>query len=165
MKRNTFIQNEDGSVMVLALLVLLILTLLGITSTYMTKTETMIAENHYYNKIAFYAADAAKPYVAEQTLLYSSQNIDITKPIEFPNNDGLDNDGDGSTDETGEKYVLSGEQAFEGTVLYRGSGWLDRGLGFEVGSFKAHVYQLESTGYGPRNSVRRIEDGFYRIGF
>jgi hypothetical protein len=56
-------------------------------------------------------------------------------------------------------------QSFNGEVGYEDPMLVPRGSGFQVGRFRAHVYQMTCNGYGPRNSDTRIEVGFYRIGF
>ncbi len=59
--------NESGSVTIIALLVLLTLTILGITSTSTTIMETNIARNFRDNKLAFFAAESGIAYVAENS--------------------------------------------------------------------------------------------------
>lgn len=51
-------KNEDGSVLVLALIILVLLTMLGISATTTTEIETRIAGNEKFHKIAFYNADS-----------------------------------------------------------------------------------------------------------
>jgi Tfp pilus assembly protein PilX len=53
-----FAQNENGFVMVMALLLLLVLTLLGIASIGTTNFETLISGNERLGHTAFYAAEA-----------------------------------------------------------------------------------------------------------
>jgi hypothetical protein len=45
MKRNPWLRNEDGTVLVVALLILVFLTLIGITITATTEVEIQIAGN------------------------------------------------------------------------------------------------------------------------
>ena len=51
--------NENGSVMVAALFILVIVTILGITATNTTTVELQIAANDQFIKAAFYNADSA----------------------------------------------------------------------------------------------------------
>lgn len=163
------IRDEEGTIMVLALLILAMLTLIGISGTNISRTELVIAENYQLNKISFMAADSAMPYVAENKHLYDSSNIDRGQPKDFPNNDGYDNDNDGAVDEDGERFLVTdGEltyQAFNGEVEYMNAGQLPRNWGYEVGTFRAHSYRIVSQGYGPKGSERRLEEGFFRVGF
>lgn len=52
-----FIKNERGSVIVIAMIVLVLLTIIGISATNTSTTELQIATNEQLYKIAFYAAD------------------------------------------------------------------------------------------------------------
>ena len=52
-------QNEDGSVTIIAgLLILVVLTLIGISATNTTRVELQIAANDQFSKIAFFNADS-----------------------------------------------------------------------------------------------------------
>ena len=51
------LQSEQGSVIVVALLVLVILTLLGISASNTSTVELQIAANDQLHRIAFYNAD------------------------------------------------------------------------------------------------------------
>ncbi|HYQ60058.1 MAG TPA: PilX N-terminal domain-containing pilus assembly protein, partial [Desulfatiglandales bacterium] len=55
---NKTLRSEEGSMMVIALLVLVILTLIGTTIATTTKVEIQIAGNERYHKIAFHLADS-----------------------------------------------------------------------------------------------------------
>jgi hypothetical protein len=51
-------KNEDGSVLIVALLILVLLTIIGISATTTTNIELQIAGNEKFHKIAFYHADS-----------------------------------------------------------------------------------------------------------
>jgi hypothetical protein len=55
---NKTLHSEEGSMMVIALLVLVILTLIGTTIGTTTKVEIQIAGNERFHKIAFHLADS-----------------------------------------------------------------------------------------------------------
>lgn len=57
-KKVCFAKDEQGSVMVVALLVLIILTVIGIGANNTTSTDIQIAANEKFHKLAFYNADA-----------------------------------------------------------------------------------------------------------
>ncbi len=59
MKRNPWIKNEDGTVLVVALIILVFLTLIGITITATTEVEIQIAGNERLYKDNLYTAEAA----------------------------------------------------------------------------------------------------------
>ena len=71
-----------------------------------------------------------------------------------------------AADTTITRTIVSGEQeSFKGAVEYLNSSVVPRGSGFQAGKFRAHNYRMICEGHGPRNSITRIEAGFYRIGF
>lgn len=154
MKNSSLLKNEDGSVMVVALILLVLLTILGIASIQTSSTEVEIAANHNSYLLAFYSAEAARGYVEGATALYGDANITPGVPIKFPNNA-----------DPSEKLVLNSLQAFNGEVEYSGGVNPPRGSGYAVGTFRAHKYGMVCTGYGPRNSQTTVDAGFYRIGF
>ena len=51
-------KHEEGSVLIVALFILVILTLLGIMATTTTETEIQIAGNEKFHKMAFQNADS-----------------------------------------------------------------------------------------------------------
>jgi len=59
MKRNQWIKSEDGTVLVVALMILVFLTLIGITITATTEVEIQIAGNERLYKDNLYTAEAA----------------------------------------------------------------------------------------------------------
>jgi hypothetical protein len=151
---NRCLRNEDGLVLGITLLILGIFTILGITATVFTTTEMQVASNDQFHKIAFYGAEAARGYVPNNVDLYGVGNIIENEGVAFPN-----------TEDDSEKLPLSSHQSFKGDVQFNGRSAPPRGSGYEVGTFRAHTYQMGCNGYGPYNSRSQIEAGFYRIGF
>ncbi len=148
------INNENGFVIVIALIMLAIVTVIGIAATRTSETELQISGNEKLHKLSFYAAEAARGYVADDTGLYGGDNTTEGVGIYFPNN------ADPSA-----TYDLDPTQSFKGDVGYTGSSAPPRGSGYEAEKFKAHRYLMTCDGYGPSNSQSQIEAGFYRIGF
>lgn len=146
--------DEKGSVLVIVLSILVLVTIMGITATIMAQVDLQIAGNDEYRKLAFYAAEASRSFVEASPALYGINNIIVGQEMDFPNN------ADAS-----EKYALNSKQAFNGSVAYLGATTPPRGTGFQVGKFKAHRYKMSCQGYGPFNILKQIEAGFYRIGF
>jgi hypothetical protein len=58
MKAESLLKNEDGSIIILAMIMLVLLTLLGVAATTTSTIEVRVADNEKSHKIAFYAADA-----------------------------------------------------------------------------------------------------------
>ena len=148
--------NQNGMAIVSVLMVLALITIAGLMATRTSTTEMQISTSDQIHKISFYAAEAARAYVIYNADLYSSLNIDRDNPLNFPN------DADSTVKQT---LDAGSNQSFKGKVEYLDPSLPPRGSGYQVGKFKAHVYQMTCTGHGPRNSSTAIETGFYRIGF
>jgi hypothetical protein len=148
------LKNEEGSALIASLLLLVILTLIGIAATSTTTTDMQIASNEKSYKYAFYAAEAARGYVAADNTLYGPLNITLGGMRYFPNNA-----------DTSEYYSMSSAQFFKGEVEYIGWTAPPRGSGYSAEKYKAHRYQMTIDAKGPREAVCDIEAGFYRIGF
>jgi Tfp pilus assembly protein PilX len=148
--------NQNGFAIVVVISVLALITLVGIMATRTTSTELQIATSDEIYKISFYAAEAARAYVLSNNDLYGAANINPGTPVGFP---------DDSDDAITQALKAGSSQYFNGNVEYLNSSTPPRGTGFQVGKFKAHIYQMRCTGYGPRDSETTIEAGFYRIGF
>jgi hypothetical protein len=148
------IKNEAGSMTVVAILILAVITIIGVAGITGSNTELQIAASEQIHKLAFYASEAGRSYIVQNTDLYYEDNTTIGGSLSFPD------PADASVE-----FDLSTQQSFNGTIQYLGSGSVPRGTGYEFGMYKSHRYQLTSNGWGPRNSASRIEAGFYRIGF
>jgi hypothetical protein len=148
------LNNEDGYIMIVVLMILSILTVIATAGTNNSITERHSATNEHIHELSFYAADTGRTYVMQHTDLYHEDNITPGEPLAFP-----DNDIPSAT------FSMGSLESFKGEVEYLGSSIPPRGSGFEVGKFASHRYQITSTGIGPRNSTSEIEAGFYRVGF
>ena len=147
-------QNEAGFVTGMMLFMLAIFTVVGVSAIVISITEMSLASNDHFFKIAFYGAEAARGYVPRKMDLYGSDNVVEDSTISFPD-----------TSDATVRQSIGADQEFNGSVMFNGSSGPPRGSGFEVGTFRAHRYQMTCNGYGPRDSESRIEAGFYRIGF
>lgn len=123
------LNNENGSVIVVALIILTLLTILGIASTNTSTLEVRIATNSQDHQLDFYVADSgwkdAAMFLESQSGVPTWVNGDGTVVKNFGSDgdtyggeppapdftaltpdslhtDGIDNDGDGDTDEAGE---------------------------------------------------------------
>jgi PilX N-terminal len=142
-------ERENGSVMVVALVVLTLLTIIGIAATQLSESELRMAANWRFQKEAFYAAESAVSYVVRSPKLYDQSNMSGSIPKTFKSASALPGPN----------------HSFDGTVQYLGASPPPRGSGFETGTFKVHRYKMQSNGYGPSNARVAVEVGFYRIGF
>ena len=148
------LKNETGFVTGMMLFMLAIFTVVGVSAIVISITEMQLASNDQFYKIAFYGAEAGRGYVPRNVDLYGAENTVESGTLTFPD----------LNDSSVRKSIMS-QQEFNGEVMYNGSSLPPRGSGFEVGTFRAHRYQMTCNGYGPRNSQSQIEAGFYRIGF
>jgi hypothetical protein len=148
------IRNEKGSMIVVVIMILALLTLVGMTAISTTSTEQQIAVSEQIHKMAFYAAEAGRGYVSRNSDLYYEDNVTVGESRSFPD-----------TADAAVEFDLSTLQSFNGTIEYLGSSLPPRGSGFEVGVFRSHRYLIISNGRGPRDAANRVEAGFYRIGY
>ena len=154
--------NENGSVTVLAVVLLMLLTLLGMAATTTSNIEVQIAGNEMRSKLAFYAAESATAYVAWKPDLYGPDNITPGTAHYFPNNAVP---YVGITSGLPTAQPINATQSFNGEVEYSSSSSPPRGSGYSVGTFRAHQYKMICNGYSSNNTVKDIVVGFYRIGF
>ncbi len=132
LKIGSQIKDENGSVIVVALIILALLTILGIASTNTSTLEVRIATNSQDHQLDFYVADSgwkdAAMFLEDQSGVpawinckgtvvknFGTDGITYNCTYEEPpppdfnvltpdsvHDDGIDNDGDGTTDEVGE---------------------------------------------------------------
>ncbi|MCJ7540193.1 MAG: PilX N-terminal domain-containing pilus assembly protein, partial [Desulfobacterales bacterium] len=151
MKQKFKLENEKGSVTVLAVVLLMLLTLLGMAALSTSSIETQIAGNELRYKLAFYAAESAKGYVAFRSDLYGPDNITPGAPHFFPNNT---NPYAGITAGLPAAQSMNANQSFNGEVEYDSSSLPPRGSGYSVGKFKAHQYKMVCNGYSSNNTFK-----------
>ena len=147
------LNNEEGYMIVVVLMILSILTVIATAGTNNSITEQRSATNEQIHELSFYAADTGRAYVIEHVDLYHDENITVGGYIDFPK------------DNPDVPFSVGSLESFKGRVIYLGAGLTPRGSGFEVGKFYSHRYKITTTGSGPRNSKSEIETGFYRVGF
>jgi hypothetical protein len=149
-------QNQEGYAIGSCLLVLMIITIISVMSIRTSNSDNEISTNHHVFGRAFYAAEAARAFVRYHPELYGSSHITANAPVNFP-------DAADATITT--PVIAGGLEAFRGTVEYLSSSVVPRNSGYQVGKFKAHNYRMMCEGHGPRDSITRIEAGFYRVGY
>jgi hypothetical protein len=150
----TQLDNENGYMIVVMIMILSVLSVIATAGTNNSITERRSATNEQIHQLSFYAADTGRTYVVKHSDLYHDDNITLGEALAFPDNDNPSS-----------QYAVGSQESFNGDVEYLGSAPPPRGSGFEVGKFRAHRYELTSKGFGPRSSNSEVEAGFYRIGF
>lgn len=85
--RRIDLRSESGSVYLLALLVLLILTILGLALTLATEGEMQLGRNEELSKRNFYSADTGVAIATAKALVVPdlrSANIELVEPSDTP---------------------------------------------------------------------------------
>ena len=104
MKKTLLLTNENGSVVVLALIMLVLLTLLGMAVSRTSSIEVQIASNDQQAADNLYKAESADHYAIELSNIWLTdtflQAADTAAQIKIPttNPDPNDIDGDGAAD-------------------------------------------------------------------
>ena len=128
------INNEGGFVLVLSLMVLVVLTLLGISASRTSVTEVQIAGNDNMLKMDFYKAEAAAHEMAQR--LENEENGDKLKAARTPYPWLSSSDVDTQTEE--EKLLAGGEE------------WEHKSAESELSDVDPHVdVEMAALDYGP----------------
>ncbi|MGE5256958.1 MAG: PilX N-terminal domain-containing pilus assembly protein [Hyphomicrobiales bacterium] len=167
------VRKDDGSVIVWALLVLVLLTILGISAVSTSNSELNIAANAQLHQIAFFTAESGWHVMVDW--------LDDQYPLptanlgsgDFGTSDGIDNNGNGVVDEADEigpaftaaNYASPGAVPLSTSHRYRTYSVKSQfsGAGYQAGwdptKFLRYDYQVTSTGTVPArdgNALSRI---------
>ena len=182
------LRNEEGSVIVVALMILVVLTIIGISATDTTTVELQIATNDKFHKIAFYNADAgvyAIAKVASQAVNEkSSPTLAPPLPLYYIE---VDINGDYQESSTSNTFYreLAGHDPNDSdrdirlilatynidvdvtrikavTVVGGGAEFASAADGAGVSS-KGIYYDLDSFGSGPRNSLSNVGARYLKV--
>jgi len=179
-------KNEDGSVLIVALLILVFLTIIGISATTTTNIEIQIAGNEKFHKIAFYHADSGV-YTTPKLIsacIDSGAEINIGSGTTEPDIEYIT--GSSSTlfyrqvmypDEYDEgdkdiQFTLGGNNiqvdvensgsknlAGGGVEFAAGA----EGIGAGSGGGVAIYYKMDSSGDGPANSISNVSAVYRKV--
>lgn len=139
------LKEEDGSIIVIALVVLALVTVIGISSTNTTSVELQIAANEKFQKIAFYSAESGW----QSTVAYLDQQFPlITDDV------GWDASGTYTTAKFNnpDSRSLSTDSGFAASADFTGTA-VAPGYGTD---FKRFLYTVTSSGSGPNNAQSQI---------
>ncbi len=149
--------NEDGSAIVLALLVLAVLTIIGITSINTSNTELNIVRNEQIYQTNFYQAEAgayeAAQRIEQETDTFKLIPADTT--LDWMNDDTLDFFNasnwvnDGSAGDNSDVSLMSAD-----TVYSAVSKGVRRGSSLDMGSTR--LYEYAAFGLSEWNSGKAI---------
>ena len=148
MKQDPRLNKQDGSVLIVALIMLVLLTLLGIAATTTSELETLIAGNEKVHKMNLYSAEAAA--------MQGAQVLETTDMSEsFPSWVNLDYDEDSWT--TSGEFQTSLDSNTKYTVVYEGV--VDTGESLDVTEGRIHTFSI----YGRcerNNGMSMVKLGF-----
>jgi Tfp pilus assembly protein PilX len=179
-------QDEQGSVLIVALLIMVLLTVIGITVTSTTEIETQIAGNDKFQKIAFNNADSGifptAKLISSIVNNLSEPSVTALDPIKYVKYDGtIGKDGTTLMDEilgyaaheiqpdiqiplgaykTDVDINRTGVKNLAGGAVEFGSG--AEGMGAGSGGV-AVFYNINSTGNGPVNSKSNITADYRKV--
>jgi Tfp pilus assembly protein PilX len=102
--KSSIINNEDGSIIFVAVMILALLTLLGISSSTTSITEVKIATNTQRYQMDFYVADSGWKEAVIWLNGLGGKPLDVNTTQD---SDGIDNDADGVIDEASETGNVS----------------------------------------------------------
>jgi len=182
------LQNEEGSVIVMALIILVVLTIVGISATNTSTIELQIASNDHFYKIAFYNADSGiygTPKLISNAINNSSEPVVGANPGSIAQ--GIDYLPDDGTYEADTFYrQIVGYDAYDGganDITFTPSISVEvdvqrlwqqsiAGGGAEFGSGAAGIgtagsvaifYGMGADGSGPRNSVSNLMAQYRKV--
>lgn len=177
----SILQNQHGSALVVALLMLVVLTLLGIAATTTSTIEVQLSGNEKMYKTAFYNADAGAEVgseLIEQSIeerdwtdnsdhdqikvtngdFYLNRLSNTPPPLHIPSDSNRDAyipfDYAGTAPHTNLK-VRGNSQLSTGSALQLAAGYEGKGKGAGSGGAWV-VYDVRSQRIGVRNSQARI---------
>ncbi len=155
--------------MVVSLFMMCILMIVGMAAATTALIEQRLSGNQKFQKMAFYASEAARNYVASKGFLYGTENLSVGEDYAhfFPNDSDpyvADHSNPKTIGQSVCPHRTNQGQSFNGSVEFTGTSQLPRGSGFEEGAFRAYNYRMKCYGYGPANARSETEVGFYRVG-
>ncbi len=139
--------KQEGSALILTVMMLALLLMLSTTLLVTATVESSIASNDRWSEGAFYAAEAAIHAALDQLIA----NPANPQPV--------------AETDLGEHYVYrsGGREDTEpqppeslGTISADGYS-IGEGTVYNSGGFVFDIYQINGTGSGPRNSQREVE--------
>ena len=150
-RRRSRSRRERGSILIIALFTMVVLSLLGVALLTLSGTEHNIAYNALWSEGAFDAADAGVQTGLNQI---SANSTTSTQAIPLTSVGG----GTYTYQFRSGKKTDAGPQplSFHGTRIEPGY-TLAIGTGYNPSGYVFHSYQINATGTGPRNAQREVE--------
>lgn len=144
-------RNQRGSVIMIALLVMIVLSLLGVALLTLSGTEHNIAYNALWFEGAFAAADAGVQTGLSQLSANATTSIAAIPVTAIGTGTYTYQFRSGHrTDPGPEPLVFMGTRVATGYSLAIGTGYNPSGYAF-------YSYRINATGSGPHNAQREVE--------
>jgi len=150
-------QSEQGSITVIALIILVVLTLLGITITRTSSIDVQIAGNEIPFKQNFYVAEGGINREAAEVGQGNYPVINIDTAAQLADQTGQAN---GNPLPAPDPHLVNG-RAYDFTLDYLG--FFLPPQGYSVVHFSRYDYDVDSFG-DPAGSRIRIASRYYKIG-
>lgn len=172
MQEKRLLRKEDGSVLIVALIMLVLLTVMGISATTTTNLEIQIAGNDMRYKEVFFRAEAGAMENVQVLENLAGQGTQIIDPeyIEDPV-DGLwinlttelpdANDVTNSTNWTdnNSESVSRGNTSYRYLTIYQG---VIPGDELDITQARVYTFRVVGRGTGPTGGVSTVEMGYRR---
>jgi hypothetical protein len=168
-KTTSIIKNEEGAVMIAALLILVLLTIIGIASTNISNTEVMIATHELIHQQNFYRAEGATLQALD--LMEGEENPETVDPPlawltqTLANSENLLTSGDLYNPtfwESGSADATPGASSLSDTRFVVVSGGIVEGESLDMGSTKIHRYGLYGRCAPPNRGAVTVEVGYLK---
>ena len=174
-KKLRLLANEKGSTLIITMLIMVILTIVSVALSNTSRTEIQIAANDHFYRMAFHNADSGINITSKLFKAFFEENFDGTPlPIIFPDDDseeafreealGFDLPDAGKVGSVqvvvDEEYcVIEKNQVIEACGVTAEVDFLERRhtIGSEVNTSLSFIYDMETWGEGPKNSVANIQ--------
>ena len=157
------INNEDGSVILAAFLILVLLTIAGIASTNISNTEVQIAGHTVAYQRNFYRAEGATIEAVE--LLEAQSNPKNNPPAWLePNLDAITSDDlqNGGFWESGTGSVNPANSNLQDTRYVAVSAGVASGSSLSMGSSKVHGYGIYGRCSPPERGATIVQIGYLK---
>lgn len=168
MQEKSLLKNEDGSIIVLAMIMLVLLTLLGISATTTSSIEVQIAANENRALQNLYQAESGNHYALELTgtadtwMTDTFLSLDETTASSGPT--GVDIDSDGTSDVNIEIRCIQNTN----TVIANANNLPVQqhissppvGSGYSLNNFEIRRYGITATSV---NGNTKVQIGAYKV--
>lgn len=159
MKNIDVVTNEEGSVLIIAMMILVLLTLIGMSISNTSKIEIEIAGNERFHKRTFYAAEAGIGHAIATLQDQFATNNMAQLAAGQPGNWNFALVGATGTDFAGSVSLINNRALGDGAALaanYSVSVWNNPGeASATIDTDQLLVVQSDAT--GPRGSAGRIQ--------